>query len=254
MSNELELIQRRNAVVEARRTNYAIISPFPNADGSKNEVILKRDLDFGVIPKTPRPTLFKSGAERICQAYGVFARYERKSAIEEIQPEPFFYYSYECKLVKIGLDGLEYVLANGYGNANTKESGNGLNSAYNAANNAEKKAQKRALVAAAISLGGLSSMFYADLDDTAFVNKNYDEIKLTVDDNAPVTAKQIKRLYAIGNEAGKNVQEIKTLLAARGYTSSKDIKQKDYDRVVRIVSGEDEEPKEQEGGTDTSKG
>lgn len=245
------LIERQTAVVETRRANYAIISPFANADGSKNEVILKRDLDFGVIPKTPRPTLFKSGAERVCQAYGVFARYERKSAIEEIQPEPFFYYSYECRLVKIGANGQEYVLANGYGNANTKEAGNGLNSAFNAANNAEKKAQKRALVAAAISLGGLSSMFYADLDDSSFVNKGYDEIKLTADDNAPVTAKQIKRLYAIGNEAGKNVQDIKTLLAARGYTSTKDIKQSEYDELCKLVGGEN--VKGQEENADTKK-
>lgn len=244
MSNELELMERSNAVIETRRANYAVISPFPNADGSKNEVILKRDLDFGVIPKTVRPTLFKSGAERICQAYGVFARYERKSAIEEIEPEPFFYYSYECRLVKIGANGQEYVLANGYGNANTKESSNGFNSGFNAANNAEKKAQKRALVAAAISLGGLSSMFYADLDDSAFANKGYDEIKLTADDEAPVTTKQIKRLYAIGNEAGKNVQDIKNLLAAKGYTSTKDIKQKDYDSVIKLVGGEDVEGKE----------
>ena len=61
MSNEL--IERKDAQIETRRTNYAVISPF-----TKEEVILKRDVDFGVIPKTKRPTLFKSGAERICQA------------------------------------------------------------------------------------------------------------------------------------------------------------------------------------------
>lgn len=241
MSNEIELIQRNDAVIETRRTNYAIVSPFLNPDGSKNEVILRRGVDFDVIPKTPRPTLLKSGAERVCQAYGVFARYERKSAIEQIDPEPFFYYSYECRLVKISPEGLEYVLANGYGNSNTKESGNGLNSAFNAANNCEKKAQKRALVAAALSLGSLSSMFYADLDDKDFVTKNYEEMKQTADGDAPVTAKQIKRLYAIGNEAGRNVEDVKQLLTAKGYSSTKDIKQKDYDAICKLLSGEAKE-------------
>ena len=239
MANEIELIQRTNAVVETRRTNYAIVSPFANADGSKNEVILKRDVDFGLIPKTQKPCLFKSGAELVCKAYGVFARYERKSAIEEITPEPFFYYSYECKLVKIAPNGTEYVLANGYGNANTKEGNNGFNSAFNAANNAEKKAQKRALVAAALSLGGLSSMFYADLDDTAFVNKGFEEIKLTSNDEAPITTKQVKRLFAIGNEAGRNVEQIKQILASKGYTSTKDIKQAQYDEICQLVGKED---------------
>lgn len=235
MANTTDLIVRQDAKIETRRTNYAIISPFVNEDGSKNEVILKRDVDFGVIPKTNRPTLFKSGAESLCKAYGVFARYERKSAIEVIDPEPFFYYSYECKLVKIAPNGTEYVLANGYGNSNTKESANGFNSAFNAANNAEKKAQKRALVAAALSLGGLSSMFYADLEDSNFINKNYEEIKATSSDDAPISTKQIKRLYAIGNEAGRNVEQIKQLLASKGYTSTKDIKQKDYDEVCKLV-------------------
>ena len=225
------IIERQDARIETRRTNYAIISPF-----SDKEVILKRNVDFGVIPKTNRPTLFKSGAESICRAYGVFARYKRVSAIEEIDPEPFFYYSYECQLVKIAPNGQEYVLANGYGNSNVKESANGFNSAFNAANNCEKKAQKRALVAAALSLGGLSSMFYADLEDTAFIDSNYEEIRKTADDDAPVTTKQIKRLYAIGNEAGRNVEQIKQLLASKGYTSTKDIKQKDYDEVCKLVA------------------
>lgn len=235
MENTTAIITREDATIETRRTNYAVISPFTNADGSRNEVILKRNVDFGTIPKTNRPTLFKSGAESICKAYGVFARYKRVSAIETIEPEPFFYYSYECSLVKVAPNGQEYVLANGYGNANIKESSNGFNSAYNAANNAEKKAQKRALVAAALSLGGLSSMFYADLEDENFVTKNYEEIKQTLDDNAPITSKQIKRLYAIGNEAGKTVEELKQFLASKGYTSSKDIKQKDYDEVCKLV-------------------
>ena len=94
---------------------------------------------------------------------------------------------------------------------------------------------RAALVAAALSLGGLSKMFYADLEDENFVTKNYDEIKQTADNDAPVTTKQIKRLYAIGNEAGRNVEEIKQLLASKGYTSTKDIKQKDYDEVCKLV-------------------
>ena len=141
--------------------------------------------------------LFKSGAETVCKAYGVFPRYTRVSAIEAIDPEPFFYYSYECKLVKIATNGIEYVLANGFGNSNSKEANNGFNSAFNSANKCEKQAQKRALVAAAINLGGLSGMFYADMDDETFVTKGFEDMKLTADDNAPVTPKQIKRLCTI---------------------------------------------------------
>lgn len=234
MSNEL--ITRQDAVIETRRTNYAIISPFANPDGTKNEVILRRGVDFDVIPKTTRPTLLKSGAESVCKAYGVFARYKRVSAMEVIDPEPFFYYSYECDLVKIAPNGTEYVLANGFGNSNSKESSNGFNSAFNSANKCEKQAQKRALVAAALSLGSLSSMFYADIDDTGFINKNYEEIKQTADDNAKLTPKQIKRLYAISAEAGRNAEQTKTFLASKGITSTKDIIQSQYDEICSLLA------------------
>ena len=236
MSNEL--MTRQDATIETRRTNYAIISPFANTDGSKNEVILRRGVDFDVIPKTTRPTLLKSGAERVCQAYGVFARYKRVSAIEEITPEPFFYYSYECDLIKIAPDGTEYILANGYGNSNSKESSNGFNSAFNSANKCEKQAQKRALVAAALSLGGLSSMFYADIDDSDFVNKGYEEMKVTADDNAKITPKQIKRLFAIGADAGHTVEKVKQILASKGFVSTKDITQADYDSACEALMKE----------------
>lgn len=235
MANEIELFKAQEALVEARRTNYVITSPYTNADGSKNEVVLKRGLDFDVIPKTKSPTLLKSGCEKVCKAYGVFAKYIIASKMEQIDPEPFFYYSFECQLIKLAPNGQEYLVANGFGSSNSKERRNGFNSAYDSANATMKMAEKRALAAAAINLGGLSGLFSQDLDNENFVSQNFEEIKATSDDNAPITSKQIKRLYAIGNEAGKNVEQMKQFLASKGYTSSKDIKQKDYDDVCKLV-------------------
>ena len=95
-------------------------------------------------------------------------------------------------------------------------------------------AQKRALTSAAISICGGSDLFTMDIEDETTM-KNYEEIKATSNDESPITTKQIKRLYAIGNEAGRTVDDIKTFLASKGYTSSKDIKQKDYDEVCKLV-------------------
>lgn len=41
---------------------------------------LKRDRDYGVIPGTDKPALYKPGAERICVAYGVVARYRLEAS------------------------------------------------------------------------------------------------------------------------------------------------------------------------------
>jgi hypothetical protein len=55
--------------------------------------------------------------------------------------------------------------------------------------------------------------------------------------DSPVNANQIKRLYAIGGEAGMTAAEVKQKLAAMGYASTKQILQKDYNAVCDAISG-----------------
>lgn len=228
MSNELTLYEGQKAIVAPKRMNYEISVP-----GGVPQT-LKRDVDFGVIPKTKKPSLYKSGAEKICFAYGLMQRYHIESKIEQTEPSPFFFYTVRCDLVKLLPTGQEIVFTSSYGSANTSEKRNGFNGAYDAANSTLKMAQKRALTSAAISICGGSDLFTMDIEDETTM-KNYEEIKATSNDESPITTKQIKRLYAIGNEAGRTVDDIKTFLASKGYTSSKDIKQKDYDEVCKLV-------------------
>ena len=62
MANDVILLNGQNALVEPKRMNYEITAP----GGVKTT--LKRDVDFGVIPKTKKPSLYTSGAEQICFA------------------------------------------------------------------------------------------------------------------------------------------------------------------------------------------
>ena len=191
-----------------------------------------RDVDFGVIPKTKKPTLFKSGAEKICMAYGLLQQYHIESKIEQGGKEPFFFYNVKCNLVKV-VNGEEYVLTSAYGSANTGEKRNGFNSAFDSANSTLKMAQKRALVAAALSISGLSDAFTQDMENEDFMTN----AKVLIDTDtpdSPVTSAQIKRLYAIGGQSGLNAAQVKQLLAANGYTSTKQILQKDYENVCEI--------------------
>jgi hypothetical protein len=50
-------------------------------------------------------------------------------------------------------------------------------------------------------------------------------------------------LYAIGGQSGLNAAQVKQLLAANGYTSTKQILQKDYENVCEIIrkAGEEKE-------------
>lgn len=236
MANEIQIIEGVQAIVEPKRMNYEVTVP------NGGTAVLKRDVDFGVIPKTKKPSLYKSGAEKICFAYGLMQRYTIESKIEQWEGDnPFFHYLVRCDLVKLLPTGQEIVFTSGYGSANTKEKRNGFNGAFDAANGNLKMAQKRALVSAAISICGGSDLFTQDIEDETFMTKNYEEMKATAADDAPVTAKQIKRLYAIGAESGKNVEKVKQILTAKGYASSKDIKQKDYDAVCKLLAGDDNE-------------
>lgn len=242
MNNEIKLYEATQAVVQPKRMNYIISVP------NGNRALLKRDVDFGVIPKTKKPSLYKAGAEKICFAYGLMQRYAIESKVEDCGENPLFYYLVRCDLVKLLPTGQEIVFTSGYGSANSKEKRNGFNGAYDSANSAVKMAQKRALVSAAISICGGSDLFTQDIEDETFITKNYEEMKQTASDEAPVTAKQIKRLYAIGAEAGRNVEEVKQMLIARGFASTKDITQAQYDEVCALVGGEDvKAEKKQEG-------
>lgn len=233
MSNELTLFEGQKAIVAPKRMNYEISVP-----GGVPQT-LKRDVDFGVIPKTKKPSLYKSGAEKICFAYGLMQRYYIESKIEQTEPSPFFFYTVRCDLVKLLPTGQEIVFTSSYGSANTLEKRVGFAGAYDAANSTLKMAQKRALTSAAISICGGSDLFTQDIEDETYITKNYEEMKVTAKDDAPITTSQIKRLYAIGKEAGKNVDEVKNMIIAKGYTSTKDIKQKDYDEVCKLVGKEE---------------
>ena len=97
-----------------------------------------------------------------------------------------------------------------------------------------KMAQKRALVSAALAISGLSDAFTQDMENEEFMTKAKDLVETDKED-APVTNAQIKRLYAIGADAGLMANEVKQKLAAEGITSTRQILQKDYNRIIDLI-------------------
>lgn len=209
--------------------------------GTMGQQMLKRDVDFGVIPKTKKPSLFKSGAEKICMGYGLLQQYELVHYSEGSEKNPIFRYIFKCNLVKV-VNGREYVLSCGFGSANTAEKRNGFNGAFDADNGTIKMAQKRALVAAALAISGLSDAFTQDMENEEFMSKAQNLLD-TDKPESPISTAQIRRLYAIGGEAGLTANEVKNFLASQGYASTKQILQKDYNEVCELVSNRAKEGK-----------
>lgn len=214
------------ALAKVSGTGYKVTTP-------GGEVRLNRDIDFGLLPKLKKPTLFKSGCEKIAMAYGLLQQYSIESKIEQAGKEPFFYYLVKCELVKVSKDGRPYVFSTGFGSANTNEKSNGFSGAYDSAGRCVKMASKRALSMAVLAISGLSQAFTQDQEAEDFMN-GANDMNQTLKEDAPITTKQLRRVYALAADGGFAANEAKQKIVAAGFASTKDIKQKDYEKVCAL--------------------
>lgn len=230
--DNLMVAEAKPASLTAKGKNYKL-----NVNGV--ETLLRRDVDFGVIPNTTRPSLFKSGAEKIAMGYGLLQHYDVVSCVENWDGDsPFFMYTVRCDLCKI-VEGKEYIFSTAYGSANTREKRNGRNDAFNSANSTLKMAQKRALTSATIAVSGLSSAFTMDIEDMGF-NKQVENLQVdNTDPNTTITQAQRKRLFAIAKTYSMGTVELKGWLKDKfGIESTNEITQKMYDEIVAKLQEE----------------
>lgn len=215
MDNDIMIYDVPKAHAIARRNNYTL--KVGNA-----ETTLIRDVDFGKVPKAKTPSLYKSGAEKVLMLYGL---YYDVIMVDSYKDHAKGYFYYEHKAVAYGKDG--NIIRVGYGCANTSESGTGTASGFNTANSTIKKSRKRAVVDLALTLGCLSDAFTQDMESD-FVEEQSKAIQKEEDF---LTAKQIKRIFAIASANEISVEKAKELLLSWGYESTKTIKLKDYDTI-----------------------
>ena len=225
MPNELTLYEAGMTLARAKKEDYIVTAPFTG-----QQTTLKRGTDFGVIPGTKQPSLYKAGAQKIANAFGLLQHFTVESSIEN--PEtPVFFYRIRCDLIKIAQDGTEYVFASGHGSANTMERRNGRNSAWDSANATLKMAEKRALTAAVLSVSGLSDLFSQDLENEDFMNQ---EVSVANPDDV-ITSKQRKYLFTVASNNGLNTEQAKAVVEEYGYKSSTEIKVSDFDAILDTI-------------------
>jgi hypothetical protein len=77
------------------------------------------DEDFGTIPGTPKPTLLKPGADKLCEIYGMSDEYIVQQSIERFDTKPeLFDYTVKC-ILKTKRDGR--LVGEGLGSCNSFE-------------------------------------------------------------------------------------------------------------------------------------
>jgi len=153
---------------------------------------MKQDIDYGTIPHTQKPTLYKPGAEKIARMYGV--RPQFTTEWQEADPATgYFTIKYRCQLVLVGTD---HIMAEGLGLCSSfekkyrwrkewwnasgtppenegwdKTKGNKyFRNAPNSDlvdtwNTVDKMSQKRSMVAASLCISGASERFTQDMED-----------------------------------------------------------------------------------------
>lgn len=140
---------------------------------------LKSDVDFGIIPGTPKPSLFKPGAEKLNRLFGLGAKFTLMDK-EFDRPDNFAMYTYKCEIVHLKSGR---VIAECEGSCNSQETkykeksvyeGKGQYRKYKGkeatpiadiANTLMKMSQKRAMVGATILACAASDFFTQDLED-----------------------------------------------------------------------------------------
>jgi hypothetical protein len=119
-----------------------------------------KDVDYGIIPGTKKPTLLKPGAEKLSRLFSLRPSYELIHFVTDFD-KPLFHYHYRCTLVRQG-----EMVGQGDGCCNSREKkyDSQKYKIYDLTNTICKMAQKRALVAAVLSSCGASQFFTQDLE------------------------------------------------------------------------------------------
>lgn len=143
-----------------------------NADLIKNKLIvidtiagvvknnLVAEVDYMTIPGTNKPTLLKSGAQKIALTYGLIANYD---ILERVSTKEMVKYMFKCSLT----NGNGLKVAEGYGLCSSLEPKyyKNKNNPFEIENTILKMAEKRAFVDAIVSIGNLSKVFTQDMED-----------------------------------------------------------------------------------------
>ena len=238
------------------------------------EEYMREGVDYGTIPGTPKPTLYKAGADKLCELYGLTDDYEITDRIVDFE-QGLFDYEIKCTLSRDG-----FRVATGLGSCSSFEGkyrwrGRGESRVENddiatLKNTILKMAKKRAKVDATLSATRSSGMFTQDVGDGEKAAKppiqqprrrsdppppepppyvedpGYQEYAPVSDQAAPqqgdvISEKQSKFLWAKalnpvdGGRGALTKDQTTALVCACGYASVKDIGKNDFNRVLGII-------------------
>lgn len=156
---------------------------------------MTRDVDYGLIPGFPKPSLFKPGAEKLSELYGLAKHIQITHRIEDID-KPFFLYEVKVTLINKRTGEIE---AEGIGSCNSQEKLYAKDPIPKV-NTLLKMAAKRALIDAVLTATRSSGIFTQDIED------------MGDDKGKPATQKQLTLIYKLAEEQKLSKEKAKEIL------------------------------------------
>ncbi len=180
------------------------------------DTVLIQGTDYGIIPHCNKPTLLKSGAEKIMNYLGLISRVEIINRVEDYNKG---FFSYETKVFLIDYNGV--IKAEGIAIANTREGKYAKQNGFSVQNVVLKMAKKRALVDGVLNAGNLSARFTQDVEDLNIEpehpsGRNPEELSAQskLKSDKPATQRQINYLETLMSQNNTSTE------AMNRYTSS----------------------------------
>ena len=124
--------------------------------------LLKPNADYGMIPGCKKPSLLKSGAEKLAAFFGFSTSISIENRFENYDKRLV---AYEVKVTVTNADGR--VIAEGIGAANSQERKFLKGDFFSQINTVLKMCKKRAYVDGILTATGASSIFTQDMEDIA---------------------------------------------------------------------------------------
>lgn len=164
------------------------------------------NIDYGVIPGCSKPSLMKSGAEKLCDIFGFSKQLEVTNRIEDYEKG---FFSYEIKVTLINKKtGL--IEADGIGSCNNFERKYKKQDGFTLSNTILKMAKKRALIDAVLSATRSSDIFAQDMEDIC--NEGFNKKPEHETKNIPNQQVPIQKVYTLAKSQNIPADFIKKII------------------------------------------
>ncbi|OOC42171.1 hypothetical protein [Thermosipho sp. 1074] len=173
MSKELEVVEKHEMLAIDQQAVKALKKQYDLFRQLQKEV-LEEGTDYGYPAgrrnQLQKPSLYKSGAEKLTRLFGLIPEFE---IIQTIEKDDFIMYKFRCRLRT--RDGT--VVGDGFGACNSKEKDGWNENPWRYQNNILKMAKKRAHVDAVLTGVGASNVFTQDIEDMEENTRNNKNIQ-----------------------------------------------------------------------------